>query len=71
MQMRRIQSQSDSEEAGREASAAVAHAAHSPAAAVSHLQVRLAELEVENARLQQLVTELLFKNQELRKLLCQ
>jgi hypothetical protein len=39
--------------------------------AAGDLQLRLAELERENLRLQRLVTELLFKNQELRKALCQ
>ena len=39
--------------------------------AAADFQLRLAELERENLRLQRLVTELLFKNQELRKALCQ
>ncbi len=34
-------------------------------------QLRLAELEAENLRLQRLVSELLIKNERLRELLCQ
>ena len=40
-------------------------------AGAANLQLRVAELEMENLRLHRLVTELLIKNQELRKALCQ
>jgi hypothetical protein len=42
-----------------------------PVVSDAAVQLRLAELEMENLRLHRLVTELLMKNQELRKQLCQ
>ncbi len=42
-----------------------------PQSGEGQLRLRLAELEAENLSLQQLVSELLIKNQRLRELLCQ